>query len=168
MSNEEKILAILEEHTAMLREHTAILKEHTAILREQGQRLEAQGQRLEAQGQRLEAQGQLLEAQGQRLEAQGQRLEAQEGRMDRQEQRLDTICADIAEMQQTLTKVAVTQEAVVLPKIQLLFEGHVTLAEKMDTLASRERVEELESDFAVMKDAIKRIRVELADLERAQ
>lgn len=126
MSNEEKILAILEEHTA-------ILKEHTAILREQGQR-----------------------------------LEAQEGRLDRQEQRLDTICADIAEMQQTLTKVAVTQEAVVLPKIQLLFEGHVTLAEKMDTLASRERVEELESDSAVMKDAIKRIRAELADLERAQ
>ena len=49
-------------------------------------------------------------------------------------QRLDQLTAEMAgmksemsEMKTTLTRVAVTQENVVLPKLQLLAEGHVTL-----------------------------------------
>ena len=65
--------------------------------------------------------------QGEQLAKQGERLE---------------------EMQETLTRVAVTQEGVVLPRIQMLFDGHSELKRELDTLATKEQVEELSADTA--------------------
>ena len=50
---------------------------------------------------------------------------------------------DQSEIRETLTRVAITQENVVLPRLSLLAEGHKTL---LETLAPRNRVEALRSE----------------------
>ena len=76
--------------------------------------------------------------------------------------------ADQEDMQTTLTRVAVTQENVVLPRIQALYESHGTIMEKLDTLAPKERVDEHESDISIMKDAITLLRMDVNELKKAQ
>lgn len=78
---------------------------------------------------------------------------------------ISALQADVSEMQTTLTRVAVTQESVVLPRLDLLAEGHTHLAE---TLAGKSRVEKLEDDVAMLKDVIKLMRQEIAQLKEAQ
>lgn len=73
--------------------------------------------------------------------------------------------AEQAEMKELLQKVAVTQEAVVLPRLDLLAEGHTHLA---DTLAPKSRVEALEDDVSFMKTVIKALSQEVAELKKAQ
>lgn len=85
--------------------------------------------------------------QGEQLAKQGERLE---------------------EMQETLTRVAVTQEGVVLPRIQMLFDGHSELKRELDTLATKEQVEELSADVSVIKDVVSRHSVDIGKLKRAQ
>lgn len=75
---------------------------------------------------------------------------------------------DISQMQETLTRVAVTQEGVVLPRIQLALEGHSELNRKMDTLAPRERVEVLEDRVITLETLVKSMSKRLAALEKAQ
>ena len=65
-------------------------------------------------------------------------------------QRLDQLTAEMAgmksemsEMKTTLTRVAVTQENVVLPKLQLLAEGHVTLQEQIKKLSVIDSMQDL-------------------------
>lgn len=79
--------------------------------------------------------------------------------------RMDQMQADMGEMQKTLTRVAVTQENIVLPKLQLLAEGHDTL---LNTLARKERVEALEDDVALLKTVIKAMSQRIENLEKAQ
>lgn len=79
--------------------------------------------------------------------------------------RVDQIQATQEQMQTTLTRVAVTQENVVLPKLQLLAEGHETL---LHTLARKDRVEALEDEMAVMKAAFKAMSQRISELEKAQ
>lgn len=72
------------------------------------------------------------------------------------------------EMQETLTRVAVTQEGVVLPKIQLLFDGHSELKRELDTLATKEQVEELAGDVDVIKAVVTRHSGEIGQLKKAR
>ena len=72
---------------------------------------------------------------------------------------------DQSEIRETLTRVAITQENVVLPRLSLLAEGHKTL---LETLAPRNRVEALEDDVALLKSIIKSMSQRLNDLEKAQ
>lgn len=78
--------------------------------------------------------------------------------------RMDQMQANMGEMQKTLTRVAVTQENAVLPKLQLLAEGRDTL---LNTLARKERVETLEDDVALLKTVIKAMSQRLEKLEKA-
>ena len=72
---------------------------------------------------------------------------------------------DQSEIRETLTRVAITQENVVLPRLSLLAEGHKTL---LETLAPRNRVEALEDDVSFMKTVIKALSQEIAELKKAQ
>lgn len=81
---------------------------------------------------------------------------------------LEEMRGDISQMQETLTRVAVTQEGVVLPRIQLALEGHSELNRKMDTLAPKERVEVLEDEVITLKTVVKSLSNRLAALEQAQ
>ena len=85
--------------------------------------------------------------QGEQLAKQGERLE---------------------EMQETLTRVAVTQEGVVLPRIQMLFDGHSELKRELDTLATKEQVEELAADVDVIKTVVTRHSGDINKLKKAQ
>ncbi len=60
---------------------------------------------------------------------------------------------------------AVMLENEVLPKLQLLYEGHVHLQE---TLAPKERVEVLEDEVITLKSAVKMMAKRLDALEKAQ
>lgn len=102
-----------------------------------------------------------------RTEQAGMRAELAEMRSGLAEMRsgLAEMKAEQAEMRDLLQKVAVTQEAVVLPRLDLLAEGHAHLA---DTLAPKSRVEALEDDVSFMKTVIKALSQEVAELKKAQ
>lgn len=122
MNTEEKILAILEEHSKMFEKMQANIGEMQADMGE--------------------------------MQANMGEIQANMGEMQ----------ANMGEMQKTLTRVAVTQENVVLPKLQLLAEGHDTL---LNTLARKERVEALEDDVALLKTVIKAMSQRIENLEKA-
>lgn len=73
--------------------------------------------------------------------------------------------ADISDLRTTVTRVAVTQENVVIPQIRLLAEGHEMLLQK---LARKERVEALEDDVSLLKSVVKAMSERIAVLEKAQ
>ena len=86
---------------------------------------------------------------------------------ERLEQRQEKLEQRQEEMQETLTRVAVTQEGLVLPRLQALYEGHGAIMERQAGLAEKNRVEELEDDVAMLKNSVKRMRVEINELKRA-
>ncbi len=72
---------------------------------------------------------------------------------------------DLSDLRQTVTRVAITQENVVLPQLRLLAEGQQTL---LDTLAPKDRVEALEGDMALLKDLVRSMSQRITALEKAQ
>lgn len=78
---------------------------------------------------------------------------------------LTQLRSDMAEMQTTLTKVAVTQENIVLPRLQALAEGQQNL---LDTLAPKNRVEALEEEVDLLKTVIRALSRDVAELKKAQ
>ena len=93
------------------------------------------------------------------------RLDQVDSRLDKVDSRLDSMEANQAEMQATLTKVAVTQENIVLPRLQALAEGQQNLR---DTLAPKNRVEALEEEVALLKEVIRTHSRDIAELKKAQ
>lgn len=71
----------------------------------------------------------------------------------------------LAEMQKTLTRVAITQENIVLPRLETLAEGHKHL---LETLAPKARVEKLEDEVSTIKSVLISHSERLAALEKAQ
>jgi len=78
---------------------------------------------------------------------------------------VDTLKEDVSDMRGTLTRVAVTQETLVLPRLNLLAEGHTHLVE---TLAPKKEVDELKSDMSFMKIMIESLSDRVTRLEKAQ
>ncbi len=65
-------------------------------------------------------------------------------------------------------RTAVLLETEINHKLDLLYEGHGMIMEHLDKLASKSRVEELESDVVLLKDAVKLMRLEIEALKKAQ
>ena len=63
---------------------------------------------------------------------------------------------------------AVILETDVARDIRLVCEGQELLGQKMEKLTPKDRVEVLEGDVAMMKDATKLMRLEIAELKKAQ
>ena len=78
---------------------------------------------------------------------------------------VDQLKEDSASMRDTLTRVAVTQENIVLPRLSALAEGHAHLAE---TLAPKDRVYNWENDMVLMKTVVSSLADRLSKLEKAQ
>ncbi len=81
------------------------------------------------------------------------------------------IKSDMAEMKErqsrmeaTLARVAVTQENVVLPKLQLLAEGHVTLQEQIKRLSV---IDSMQDDISTLKTAVRYLSQELEKMKSA-
>lgn len=64
--------------------------------------------------------------------------------------------------------VGVLMENDVAPKFNLLSDGQSAILDKLDSLAALSRVEALEDDVALLKQAIRSLSQELAELKRAQ
>ena len=80
-------------------------------------------------------------------------------------QMLAEMRAEQAGIRDLLQKVAVTQEAVVLPRLDLLAEGHQNL---LDTLAPKSRVDELAADVDTLKPVVRLLTHDVAELKKAQ
>ena len=80
-------------------------------------------------------------------------------------QLLEEMKTEQAEMRDLLQKVAVTQEAVVLPRLDLLAEGHQNL---LDTLTPKDRVEALEEEVDTLKTVVRLLTHDVAELKKAQ
>lgn len=65
-------------------------------------------------------------------------------------------------------RTAILMEADLVPKLQLLYEGHGAIMDILKTLATKDRVEELEADIIVLKTAVKMLTQEVAELKKAQ
>ena len=78
---------------------------------------------------------------------------------------LEEMKTEQTEMRDLMQKVAVTQEAVVLPRLDLLAEGHQNL---LDTLAQKDRVEALEEDVDTLKTVVRLLTHDVAELKKAQ
>ena len=102
--------------------------------------------------------GELLAKQGEQLAKQGEQL-AEQG------EQLAQINDRLEELDDRSLRSAVMLENQVLPQLQLLYEGQVTLQQ---TLAPKERVEVLEDDVITLKTVVKSISNRLAALEKAQ
>jgi uncharacterized protein (DUF3084 family) len=71
---------------------------------------------------------------------------------------------EMSDMRTELTRVAMTQENVVLPRLDLLAEGHVTISEQIKSLSV---IDELKNDVSVLKLAVRTLTDELAQLKAA-
>ena len=137
MNNEEKILAMLEKLT---------------------EEVGRQGDLLEKQGKLLEKHSEILEKHGEMLARHDGTLEKLVSKVDRQGELLE-------EIDGRSLRSAVMLENEVLPKLQLLYEGHVHLQE---TLAPKAQVETLEGEVVTLKSAVKMMTERLEALEKAQ
>ena len=63
---------------------------------------------------------------------------------------------------------AVLLEADVSRDLNRLYEGHGAIMNRLDKLAARRRVEELEEDVSMLKDSVKLLRIEVNELKKAQ
>lgn len=86
-------------------------------------------------------------------------------RQSPQGEQLAQINERLEELDDRSLRSAVMLENQVLPQLQLLYEGQVTLQQ---TLAPKERVEVLEDDVITLKTVVKSISNRLAALEKAQ
>lgn len=71
----------------------------------------------------------------------------------------------LAELQETVARVAITQENIVLPRLDTLADGHTHLVK---TLATKDQVQEIAEDVSIIKDVVKHHRAEINDLKKAQ
>lgn len=86
-------------------------------------------------------------------------------KVDNQGQRLDSLEEHVKELDKRSLRSAVALEGEVIPKLQLLYEGQLTLQE---TLAPKERVEVLEDEVITLKTMVKSLAKRLSVLEKAQ
>ena len=74
----------------------------------------------------------------------------------------------LSELDEKSARSAIMLENKVLPQLQLLYENQTTIMDRLDTIPSTERVEALESDMSVIKDALKLLRQDVDALKKAQ
>ena len=144
MNNEEKILQMLKKLVDTVNQQGETLARHEEMLVKQGEMLVKQGETMARHEEMLVKQGETLAKHG------GQLAEMKE---------------DICELRETAVRVAITQENIVLPRLDTLADGHKHL---LKTLASDSRVEALEEDVSTLKSAFKMMSNRLAALEKAQ
>ena len=88
------------------------------------------------------------------------KLDGIDGRLERLEEDVAELKEDVAELKEDVTNLQLVVENEIRPHIQILAEGHVMLAEKIDNILDFEkekdemktRVEALETGFQSMQD----------------
>ena len=99
------------------------------------------------------------------LEKHGEMLARHDGTLEKLVSKVDRQGELLEEIDGRSLRSAVMLENEVLPKLQLLYEGHVHLQE---TLAPKAQVETLEGEVVTLKSAVKMMTKRLEALEKAQ
>ena len=76
--------------------------------------------------------------------------------------------AILEEVNQRSIRTQVLLETEIRDNIQLLFDGHELIKEKLEDLPPKSRVEEPEEDVAMLKDVTKLLRIEIEELKKDQ
>ena len=71
---------------------------------------------------------------------------------------------DVAELKERTTRIEITQENVVLPRIQLLAEGHTIIQEQIKRLSV---IDSMQDDIATLKTAVRFLSQKVEQLEKA-
>ena len=158
MNNEEKILQMLKKLVDTVNQQGETLARHEEMLVKQGEMLVKQGETMARHEELLVKQGETLARHEELLVKQGETLDKHGGQLAEMKE-------DICELRETAVRVAITQENIVLPRLDTLADGHKHL---LKTLASDSRVEALEEDVSTLKSAFKMMSNRLAALEKAQ
>ena len=158
MNNEEKILAMLEKLTEEVGRHGDLLEK-------QGNLLEKHSEILEKHTEILEKHSEMLAKQDETLAKHGEMLARHDGTLEKLVSKVDRQGELLEEIDGRSLRSAVMLENEVLPKVQLLYEGHVHLQE---TLAPKAQVETLEGEVVTLKSAVKMMTKRLEVLEKAQ
>ncbi len=172
MNNEEKILQMLTKLVDTVNQQGETLARHEEMLVKQGEMLVKQGETMARHEEMLVKQGEMLARHEELLVKQGETLARHEEMLVKQGEtlakhggQLAEMKEDICELRETAVRVAITQENIVLPRLDTLADGHKHL---LKTLASDSRVEALEEDVSTLKSAFKMMSNRLAALEKAQ
>ena len=172
MNNEEKILQMLTKLVDTVNQQGETLARHEEMLVKQGEMLVKQGETMARHEEMLVKQGEMLARHEELLVKQGETMARHEEMLVKQGEtlakhggQLAEMKEDICELRETAVRVAITQENIVLPRLDTLADGHKHL---LKTLASDSRVEALEEDVSTLKSAFKMMSNRLAALEKAQ
>ena len=71
---------------------------------------------------------------------------------------------DVSELKRRTAKIEVTQENVVLPRIQLLAEGHTLIQNQIKKLSV---IDSMQDDIATLKSAIRFLSQKIEQMEKA-
>lgn len=83
-------------------------------------------------------------------------------------QLLERLTGKVEEIDQRSIRTQVLLETDYHDKLQLLYDGHATIIEKLDELTQKDRVEVLEDEIVTLKTAVKAMSKRLSALEKAQ
>ncbi len=158
MNNEEKILSILEQ----MNTHIGSIDTRLGGVET---RLSGVETRLDSLENRMGSMESRMDSMENRMGSLESRMDSMENRVDTMQSQMNTMQNQMGAMQEILTRVSLTQENVVLPRIQLLLEGHAGLAE---TRATNERVAALEKEMQILKPVTEKLSLEVAKLKSAQ
>ena len=89
-------------------------------------------------------------------------------KVDKQGEQLTYLTERVDEIDTRSLRSSVLLETEVARDVRLVYEGQEMLRQKMEELAPKDRVEVLEGDVAMLKDVIKLMRQEIAELKKAQ
>lgn len=92
------------------------------------------------------------------------RINSLDGRVDGLAGSVNSLDGRIGSLGDTVAKVAVTQENVVLPRLEALAEGHKTITEK---LVPRSRIDEMQEEIDFLKAVVKANTQQINDLKSA-
>ena len=89
-------------------------------------------------------------------------------KVDKQGEQLTYLTERVDEIDTRSLRSSVLLETEVARDVRLVYEGQEMLRQKVEELAPKDRVEVLEGDVAMLKDVIKLMRQEIAELKKAQ
>ena len=165
MNNEEKILHLLTEMKAEMDKRFDKVDERFDKVDD---RLDKVDERLDKVDDRLDKVDERLDKVDERLDKVDERLDKVDERFDKVDERFDKVDERLQELDARSLKSAVLLETDVSRDIHLLYEGYSEISKKLDTLATKEQVEELSDDVAVIKEVVSRHSVDIGKLKKAQ
>ena len=97
----------------------------------------------------------ILDAMRSMLEPINNRLDKMDERFDKMDERSDKMDTQLDNMDNRMLKIELTQENIIIPRIQLLAEGHSEVVNKLRGLDElTERVEDIQNTVDVLKHIV--------------